>query len=292
MKNTVLLFCLLISFQSLCQSNSDIWMMQIDVSAGSVLFSNPRNITGKKGYENQPCYSQDGKAIYYTDRSDTSVKTTIYSYTLSTGQTSQVTFSSLSPYSPRPLPGGNGISVLMVEADSTQRIWQYSFSGAGAYPLFPKRDSIGYYEWIDTGTVLAYILAGKNPLPRISVIAGDGTEKKIAENVGRGMRTVGKGAFFIQRKDTVNYIAWTDYVTTKQLVKTPGRSMDLTIYKDYVLMASRGIMYGAKMEMENGRVTGLQEFKELQNLNSIGLKNITRMAVSPDEKTIAVVTGM
>jgi hypothetical protein len=292
MKNTVLLCCLLISFQGLCQSNSDIWMMQMDSGTGTILFSNPRNITGKTGYENQPCYSQNGKMIYYTARNDTSLKTAIYSYTLSTGETRQVTFSSLSSYSPKPLAAGNGISVLMVEADSTQRIWQYSFSGAGAYPLFPKRDSIGYYEWIDAGTVLTYILAGKNPLPRISVIAGDGTEKKIAENVGRGMKPVGKGAFFIQRKDTVNYIAWTDYVTTKLLVRTPGRSMDLAIYKDYVLMASRGIMYGAKMEMENGQVIGLQEFKELQNLNSYGLKNITRMAVSPDEKTIAVVTGM
>ena len=295
MTKNIFFLIVFILVQVLCQAqlpSTDIWLMQINFKHGNIQLTEPKNITHKKGYENQPSYSKDGKVIYYTGQSDTSAKTAIYSYTLSTRETKQATFSATSPYSPMPSPTENGISTVTVEKDSTQRIWLHPFSGADPYPLFPKRDSVGYYAWINAQSALAFILPGKNTSNRLSLINADGTEKKIAENVGRGMKVFGKGAFFIQKKDSIYYLSWTNFDQTKPLVKTPGSSVDLAVYKDYVLMASEGIIYAAKMKMKKGQVVSFEEFKPLEDLSSFGLKNISRMAVSPDEKTIAIATGM
>jgi hypothetical protein len=198
----------------------------------------------------------------------------------------------MSPYSPTASPANNGISVLMVEEDSTQRIWQYPFSGSKPYVLFPKCDSIGYYAWINTNSVLAYILGGKSSPSRLSLVEADGREKKLAEGIGRGMKVIGKEALFIKKEDSINYVYWTDYSQIKKLVKTPGNSEYLAAYKDLVLMANNGTIYGAKMKREMGKIMELEEFAPLQDLSGNGLKKITRIAISPDEKTMAVAVDM
>lgn len=296
MTKSIITFLLLTpayTFSQLPNTNQvDIWIMKIASENGIVRFENPKNITHQKGYENQPSFSSDGKTIYYTSRSDTSVKTTIYAYTLSSGQTKQVTFTNLSPYSPMTSPKGNGISALMVEEDSTQRIWQYPFNGTNPYPLFPKRDSIGYYTWVNAHSALVLVLEGKSHPDRFLLINEDGTEKMLAENIGRGMKVFGKGALFIQIKDSVNYLYWTDLTNTKELVRTPGKSEYMAIFKDYVLMASGGTIYGAKMKRVNGQIVSVLDFIPLQDLSPYGIKKITRITVSPDEKTIAMAVGM
>jgi hypothetical protein len=290
MSKVASILLILIPFQVFCQS-SDIWLLKIDSKNGKILFSDPKNITGKLDYENQPSFSKNGAVVYYTAQKDTSSPSEIYSYTISTGNTKQLISLVTSPYSPRPVPSGNGISVLMVEEDSSQRIWHYSFTGENPYPIFNQRDSIGYYDWIDAHSVLAFILSGKNNPDRLTLIKTDGTEKMIAENVGRGIKVIDEGAFFIQRKDTINYLAWTDYKTSKKLLKTPGGSVDLTIYKNHVLMARGGTIYGARILKKRHNDVMLEAFKPLQELGTLGLQNITRMAVSPDGQIIAIVTN-
>lgn len=287
-----ILFLVIYPLHILCQSkppNADIWLFQIDNTGETIRLRQPKKIAGKDGYENQPCFTKDGKEIYFTAQYDTSSPTAIYAYNLSSGQTKQITFTKTSVYSPTPLNAGNGISVLMVEENGAQRIYQYPFSNAKPFALFAKRDSIGYYAWIDAHSVLAFILPGKNNPTRLSVIKDDGKEIKVAENVERGMKIIGKGALYVQVKDSANYLYWSDFTTTRQLSRTPGMSMDLAIYKNYILMADKGIMYAAEMKKKNMQLISLGEFKKLQDLSSYGLKNISRIAVSPDEKFIAVV---
>ena len=289
MTKGVFIILLLIPAWALCQlPQSDIWLIGIKPQHGNVRFEEPRQITSQKGYENQPGYSADGKTIYYTVRNETEARSVIYAYTVSNKQSKQVTFTGMSPYSPTASPANNGISVLMVEEDSTQRIWQYPFSGSKPYVLFPKCDSIGYYAWINTNSVLAYILGGKSSPSRLSLVEADGREKKLAEGIGRGMKVIGKEALFIKKEDSINYVYWTDYSQIKKLVKTPGNSEYLAAYKDLVLMANNGTIYGAKMKREMGKIMELEEFAPLQDLSGNGLKKITRIAISPDEKTMAV----
>jgi hypothetical protein len=57
-------------------------------------------------------------------------------------------------------------------------------------------------------------------------------------------------------------------------------------------MASGGTIYGTNLKRDKGQIVLLQDFTPLQDLSQYGLKKITRMVISPDEKTIAMGVGM
>jgi hypothetical protein len=291
MPKIIIALLLLLPIKAFSQlPETDIWLMNISIEKGKIGFSSAKNITKRKGYENQPSFSADSKTIYFTSFSDTSTQTDIYTYSFTTQQVKPYTSSGTSEYSPAVNFTGTGLSVLMVEEDSSQRIWEYPISGGKPSRLFAARDSIGYFAWIDANTVLAYILSdGKATPERLSLLKKDGTEKKIAEKVGRGMKVYGKSALFVKKVDTLQYVYLTDFTQNKPLLKVPGKSVDLAVYKNYVLMADGSTIYGARMQVKNKEITGLDAFVDLQDVSGFGSGKISRMAVSPDEKMIAVV---
>ena len=170
------------------QGNPDIWLLRIDITGERIYFTQPENITARNGYDNQPAFSPDNKKIYFTSQPEGSSQTDIYSYDISTRQIQQFNFSKTSEFSPAIVPGGRGISVVMVEEDSTQRIWEFELTGKRTRNIFPYNDSVGYYSWLNANAVIAYILGNNKGRPsRLSMIQRDGREKILAENVARGM---------------------------------------------------------------------------------------------------------
>src|SRR5687768_12533217 len=98
-----ILFALLMLFSVKAFSQlpeTDIWLMNIGIEKEKIQFSSPKNITHRKGYENQPSFSADSKTLYFTSLSDTSTQTDIYTYSLATQQVKPYTFSKTSEYSP------------------------------------------------------------------------------------------------------------------------------------------------------------------------------------------------
>ena len=136
---TILTFsCLVIPFLCTSQANTDIWLLRIDVVGEKINLTQPENITARKGYDNQPVFSPDGKKIYFSSMADGTTTTDIYTYDLANKKIEPFTQSKTSEFSPGYVPGNHGISVVMVEEDSTQRIWEFDLSGKRVRNIFPK----------------------------------------------------------------------------------------------------------------------------------------------------------
>ena len=103
------------------------------------------------------------------------------------------------------------------------------------------------------------------------------------------MKVFNKGAFYIKMVNTEAFIYYTDLTNTQQLIKAPNKSMDMTLFRNKILMASDGIIYAATIEMTNNKVSGLSEFTPVADLSGYGMKNMGRLAVSPNGKLLAVV---
>ncbi len=291
MKSIIISLLFLASHSAFAQvSNSSIWLLDINNAGGKIKLAKPKQIASGNGYHNQPSFSSDNKTIFYTEGPQ-ATQTDIFKYNIKTNETTRFINTVVSEYSPTEVPDHSGISAVVVEPDKRQRLWEYPFSGATPFTLFPTIDSIGYFSWVDRHSLVAFKLGNKVDSNKLLLVSGEGKVKVLAQNIGRGLKVYGQSAFFIKKKDTINYIALTDLKGFKVFSKTPGNSEHSAIYKNYILMADGGVIYAAKITFNNKGVSEVSEFVAIQDLSIDGLKNITRIAVSPNGSKISLVTS-
>ena len=111
---------------------SEIHLAPLRVQDGVVLVGPAVNVTNRPGYDNQPSFTPDGRAILYTSQRDG--QTDIFRYDLRTRETTQLTRTPESEYSPSVGPDGRSMTVVRVELDSTQRLWRAARSPSSSLP--------------------------------------------------------------------------------------------------------------------------------------------------------------
>jgi Tol biopolymer transport system component len=93
---------LLVSNLLFAQNGTEIFLLDISESGGNITLLNPKNITNRKGYDNQPFFHPNQPLLYYTAMQDG--QTDIWSYNLKTGVGLQITNTIDSEYSPTVTP--------------------------------------------------------------------------------------------------------------------------------------------------------------------------------------------
>ncbi|MDX1675452.1 MAG: hypothetical protein R3314_11715, partial [Longimicrobiales bacterium] len=135
------------------QTPTDIYLLPLDRQEDGRLVAagEPRPVTDRDGYDNQPHFTPDGRLLYTSIRDG---QADTYLYDPATGETTRVTTTPESEYSPTPIPGSDRFSVVRVEADSTQRLW--SFAPDGSRPRLVLEDvaPVGYHAWSDDRVAL------------------------------------------------------------------------------------------------------------------------------------------
>ena len=185
-------------------TDTDIYLAPLRIRDGWVSIGSPRNITNRAGYDNQPHFTSDGRAILYTARlNDT--QTDIFRYDLREGKTKQVTKTPESEYSATPFL--NGFSAIRVEADSAQRLWRFDLSGATPRLLFPSIKPVGYHAWIDSRLAALFVLGSPATLQLVNLRSGPA--HTVARDVGRAIQKIPRwgGVSFVERRpDTTSWI--------------------------------------------------------------------------------------
>src|ERR1051326_3706045 len=100
--NKLLILLIILSVSAKGQlPDTDIFLASIKKSKdGKMAFSKPKNITNRKGYDNQPYFTPDGKSILYVSVQDEKQQADIYSYNLNSHKSIPVTKTEESEYSP------------------------------------------------------------------------------------------------------------------------------------------------------------------------------------------------
>jgi hypothetical protein len=117
------------------------------------------DITNNPGYDNQPFFTPDGKAILFTSVRGSGTQTDIYKYDIAAKMIAQVTNTPESEYSPTITPAGK-LSVIRVELDAgkTQRLWQFTADGRDPQPVLETIKPVGYHAWADHQTLALFVL--------------------------------------------------------------------------------------------------------------------------------------
>src|SRR5882672_6610513 len=138
---------------------SDIFVIDLRME-GKLRVGQPLKITSAVGYNNQPSFLPDGESILYTSIREKQAD--IYRYDLRAAATTQVTNTPESEYSPTLMPDKKSISVVRVEGDGTQRLWQFPLAGGGPSLILENIKPVGYHLWVDDNTLALFVLGKPN----------------------------------------------------------------------------------------------------------------------------------
>lgn len=277
-------FCLLTSCLFAQLPDCDIFLFDIKDSAGQVSLRNPVNITNRKGYDNQPAFSPDGKYILYSSQKDSAGQTDIYRYDLKTKTVSPFTQTPTSEYSPTFTPDGKGVSVVMVEKDSAQRLWKFPITGGEPVCIMKNVPAIGYHAWINKDSVALFVLT--KPAFTLQIMNINLQKPSfVADSIGRCMRMKNGKLWFTVKAGHFHNVFELSFSDKKATLIGILESEDYCFYsKDKVWSVSENSILAGFMNSKDGAA-------EVADLSKFGITKPTRITVSPDGKRLAVVTN-
>lgn len=220
--------------------STDIFISTIKISKdGYYRFSTPVNITNREGYDNQPMFMPNGK-IYYTSLVDTT-GTDIYMYDPSNMKNLRITNTSESEYSPTLMAGNKSISVVRVDKDSAQRLYQITPDGKASKLLLKKEDSVGYHCWLNNKQVALFILGDTFSL-KIADINTQQSET-VVSHIGRCIAVI-PGTNQVSYVEKLNDTEWFIKVWYPETKKTAFLTKTLDSCEDYVWTPDKKILMG------------------------------------------------
>jgi hypothetical protein len=264
---------------------TEIFLASLSESGGRLAIGVPTNISRNEGYDNQPHFTPAGDAVLFTSMRD-GRQTDIYRYDLRGGVLTQMTNTPESEYSPTVVPDRDGYSVVRVEADGTQRLWKIPFAPESPRPILPDVKPVGYHAWADSDTLVLFVL-GEPPTLRLAS-ARTGTAEILAREPGRSLVPVAnQRVTFVQKAGEKGpwKIVQLDTRTRRMtpIAETIRGREDYAILGDgRILMAS-----GSKISVFDGT-----SWQEIADMAPSGLTDITRLAVSPDGRRVALVAEL
>lgn len=263
---------------------SEVYLVPL-VGRGTTLAAGaPRNITRRDGYDNQPAFSRDGRSVYYTSTRD-DAQADIYRFDIAAGTTERVTTTAPeSEYSAFPSPEGTALTVIRVERDSTQRLWHVPLHGTPERVLFPDTKPVGYFARPTDTTWVLFVLG--TPVTMQLGYRGQGRTEVVGRNIGRSMHRIPgtTHASIVQKGAAPWQVMEFDPGTRKftALVALPAGSEDVAWSDANTLLVGSG---GKLLRWTRGS----SGWTEIADYTGAGLRNITRLAVSPDGRRLALV---
>ena len=268
--------------------NTDIFILDASPAPGGALkLGAPRRLTEWEGYDNQPSFTPDGRALLYTSiRADGQADT--YRYDLSGGSTARLTETPEGEYSPAVTPDGKSFSVVRVERDSTQRLWKFPVEGGAPALVLENFKPVGYHAWADARTLALFILGQPEGRPATLQVVDVPTlvYGTVATNVGRSLqRRPGTQRIAYVHKQSAGEWWIREYDTKTHakaaLTRTLAGSEDFAWTPDGSILMARG----SKVYLWRPGA----DWREVADFAADGLTEITRLAVSPRGDRLALV---
>jgi len=284
----VFVFLMLVGYQALAQTGSEIYLFNLKVKKGQITVSDPKNITNHKGYDNQPYFDADNSQIYYASFNDEG-RSDIKVYNYKTGETHSFTTTQEREYSPTLTPDKQFISCIIQRDNNAQDLGKYPVGG-GDPTIIINDMVVGYHTWLDNSNIALFVLGSPNTLHLFQLPTREDTV--LAENIGRSIHVVPgseKAFSFVHKTSEQDWLIKKVDVSTRSvstIINTLPGHEDITWTHDGLLITSDGTkLFG----FQPGKDSTWREVKLAAGQEF--LKGVTRLAVSPRGDKLAVVVA-
>ncbi|MBC7695709.1 MAG: hypothetical protein H7141_09715 [Burkholderiales bacterium] len=283
----VLLISFLTPFIAFAQlPETDIWLFKVEKKEGKYIYKNALNINKRLGYDNQPVFTTNRKSVIYVSI-DESKQADLYQYSISKKTHINLTKSQVSEYSPTIIPNGTGLSAVVVEKDSAQRLWQFNMDGTFKKIIHEGTDSVGYHAWLNTDTLLYFKLTNPHSLRALNLKTNKDTW--ICEHPTRAFKKIGASSKFIY--------AIKDSSSTHFRIYDPALK-ESNVYASYPSTNEDFIWHDelGLIKSENADLLRYNEqsrqWETLFTFSGLGIKKITRFVFDSKTKQLAIVNNL
>jgi hypothetical protein len=265
------------------QPNTDVFLFDLSQTNRTFQISNFKNISTNEGYDNQPSFLDNHTILYARTRNG---QTDIAAYDIATGETHWVCDTKGSEYSPLKIPNQDAVSAIRLDKYGTQVFRKYSLKD-GASDILVDDLVIGYHVWFNNNVLVSATLEDNSLSLYSSHIKGD-QNYRLQKNIGRSLHNIPNTnlvSYISKEKDSIWEVKSIDPISgaTTFLFNTLPNSEDVCWTPDgTALMGQDGILYAFHIKRND-------KWERLASLSEFGIKNITRLAVSPDGTKLAVV---
>jgi hypothetical protein len=276
MKKILSLIFLLPAFVAAAQTGSEIYLADLKISKAGISLSNPKNITNRKGYDNQAHFHPDKPLIYFSSFND-SGRADIKTFNFKTQETKSFTQTPEREYSPTVTPDKKYISCIIQRDNGEQNLGKYPIADGDPQVIINDL-TVGYHAWLNPNTLVLFVLGEPNTLRTYDV--AESQDAVVQEKIGRSLHKIpGQNAIsFVDKSSEKWLIKRFDGKTTETICETLPSREDLAWTPD------------GKIIMSDGR-----QFFYYDTVTKAGWKmffagdltGVTRIAISGNGKKIA-----
>ena len=273
---------------------TEVYLATLSTVDGKLTVGKPENISNSPGYDNQPFFTADGALLFTSGRGKVtsncgSPQTDIYRLELKSRSLRQLTETPECEYSPTVAPDG-ALSVIRVEADGTQRLWRFTAEGKDPSLVLTDIKPVGYHAWLDAKTLALFVLGQPATLQIADTATGKG--EVLASNIGQSiLRMPNGGVSFVQQSGE----GADRKLTITQVTIEGGKPVTKTLTTAVAGAAQAHLAWapdGTLLMAHEGTLHAWRpggQWRPVADLNAFGLRNVTRLAVSPRGDRIAIV---
>ncbi len=273
---------------ALSQEASEIYVFDLVENDSVIRLSNPVNISSNPGYDNQPVFTEDGLQVMFA--SERAGQTDIAQYNLSEGYRTWITNTPDSEYSPAPYPKKKKyFTCVRLNQDETQYLYKYAYKKKPPEIMLPEL-RVGYYLWFDEKMLVTFVIGDVESL-QVSNFKYD-IRYPIEKNIGRSLQKIPAAAREWQGK--MSYISL-EHGSPEIYAIDPSKSVPIYITdaldnsQDLVWTRSGSILMGNETGLFRFRADLSEDWLPVIIESDLPVEGISRLAISPNGKKIAVV---
>lgn len=284
MKKLLVLFLISCPRFLFAQDNTEVFVFDIAPAYEGLELLNARNVSNNEGYDNQPAFISN-ETLVFAGNNDGQTDISEYNFTTQVKKWANPKTDG-SEYSPQKFPSNNDLAAVRLDKDGKQRLYKYNSKTGSSIEIIENLE-VAYFAFYNDEKILATILAN-DQMDLVLINLKTRRVDTLLQNAGRSLQKVPKTnsmAYTLvnEEKNLDLYVLNMDSDDSFFICELPFGT------QDYVWLNDTQVLAGMGSKLFIYDTLGKPEWNKVASLDEYGIKNITRMAISPNGNKLALV---
>jgi len=274
--NKLLVLLLLLGSNCFSQAQPDVFILKLDDSA-------PINVSNDPGYDNQPFFISNTELLFAANNE---TQTDIGHYLIQEKQKRYIhPKTEGGEYSPRQIPGSNDIAAVRLDPDGKQRLYRYSAPNYTQNQEWIPELQVAYYALHSEHLLLGTVLSG-NTLDLVLANNKTGQVDTLLTKAGRSIHKVpdSDAMSYTALNEEGNYDIYQIDVKTQESFFVAQLPIGI---QDHIWTSDAMMIIGSGSSLYTYDLFGDGSWEPMMDLAKYGIKDISRLSMSPDGKYLA-----